>query len=144
MCCNTNECGCSLFNSLFNLNRSGCNSCCSCNGWNGWNGWNRSCGCNSCGCNGWGGWNRSCGCNSCGCNACTQGTTVTTNGNGCGNAQFFSIPVSGRLFLRVGNRSGWNCGCNSASTFNNFDSYYARQYGLTSFGNSRSCGCSND
>ena len=133
MCCNTNECGCSLFNSLFNLNRSGCNSCCGCNGWNSWGNCRRSCGCNSC---------------HQGTTVTTNGngtTTVTTNGNGCGSnsSQFFSIPVSGRIILRTGNRSGcgWNWGCNGASTFDNFDSYYARQYGLTNFGNSRSCGC---
>ena len=121
MCFNTNECGCTLCNSLFNLNRNNC--CGACYHYNGWNG------CNTC-------YRR--------CNYCRLAGAAATNGNGCGgNIQNVTIPVVGKITLYetlgVNNCSGYRSA--GFSMCNDFDDYYARQYGLGPFANTRSCEC---
>ncbi|MBD5637025.1 MAG: hypothetical protein HDP28_04300 [Clostridia bacterium] len=79
-----------------------------------------TCPCNSCGCNGNNRSGNGCGC---GCNNNRSG-----NGCGCGCNN---------------NRSGNGCGCNRSRDLScftncgNYDSYYARQYGLCNSG----CSC---
>ncbi len=123
--CNNNRSGngcgcCALLNEISsairNLFTSPCNSCgCGCNNNRSGNG----CGC---GCNG----NNRSG-NGCGC-----GCNNNRSGNGCG---------CGCNNNRSGN--GCGCGCNRSNDLSgytgcgNYDSYYARQYGLCNSG----CSC---
>lgn len=141
-CCN-NGCGNSLFN-LFSGNGCGC----SCN-----NGTTQSvcrdgcgnlrivqrnsngCGCNN-GCNNGCSCHNNCGCNNCSCNncSCNNGSTFTVNG---GNSRNFGcVSVCGNLNT-IARNIAKNC-------FRDDDSYYNRQYGLTSSRSSRSCDCGCD
>ena len=119
MCYNTNECGCSLFQTLFNANRCGNASCC---------GWYNT-GCNV---------NRGCGC----MGNQTIVTGVSANACGC-NQQVFTLPIHGRIVFQVGTGNRTGCGNIGYTPWDTCDLYYARQYGLLPYGTTRTCSYTN-
>lgn len=152
--CNSCNSGSSLFDILFGCPCRRCRCCHSCNS------------CNSCGCHG----NtvvfsngRSGG-TTVVTNGCNRSTTVfTNNGNngGCGcDRRRISVPITGRIsfdwpfaqpFAQSDAQSFGRCGEHCDSDRNgdrgdDFDAYYARQYGLFPFNsgdNHGGCGCGN-
>ena len=112
MCYNTNEYGCSLFDTLFLVNRN----------------MRVGCGCQGC-------WNS---CNRCGWTTNTINTTNTCGCNTC-YGQVFSLPVSGRVFFRIGGNTRNGCGYTNNTANTCGDAYYAAQYGLTGGRNVNCC-----
>ena len=67
------------------------------------------------------------------CNNNSNGSTGNTNGNSNGNGGFACITLCGNQSYGT---------AQTTSAFNG-EAYYARQYGLNAFGNSRGCGCNS-